>query len=139
VIVLDTNVVSELMKPFPNAKVIRWVDHQADLAITAVTAAELLYGVNRLPMGERRLRLTAAVADMLDSEFAERVLPFDLAASVEHARIVVLREQAGRTINMADAMIGAVALATDAAFLAARNVKDFDEIGLSIIDPWTAS
>jgi predicted nucleic acid-binding protein len=139
VIVLDTNVVSELMKPFPNAGVVRWVDLQTDLAITAVTAAELLYGVNRLPLGERRRRLTAAVADMLDSEFADRVLPFDLAASVEYARIVVLREHAGRTINMADAMIGAVVLATDAAFLATRNVRDFEEIGLSVIDPWTAS
>lgn len=80
---LDTNVIAELMKPHPDEKVLSLIDRQSDPLITSVTAPELLDRANRLPDGQRRARIVRAIADLLDLEFASRVLPFDLMASVE--------------------------------------------------------
>ncbi|CAN5125177.1 type II toxin-antitoxin system VapC family toxin [soil metagenome] len=137
-IILDTNVVSELMKAAPDDRVVDWIDGQQGLFITAVTAAELLYGVGRLPVGQRRSRLADAIAEMLETEFADRVLPFDLDASVEYAHLVSIREVSGRPIGMADAMIAAVAVSRGADLLATRNSRDFELMGISLINPWVA-
>ena len=137
-IVLDTNVVSELMKSDPSPIVLAWIDRQVDPFITAVTAAELLYGVQRMPVGQRRTHVAAAIADMIDIDFAGRVLPFDVSATVDYAELVVTRERAGRPIGMADGMIAATALSAGATQFATRNVRDFEGIGLPLIDPWTA-
>jgi toxin FitB len=140
VIVLDTNVVSELMRTRPDAAVVAWVDaHQADeLYLTSMTAAELLYGVARLPSGRRREQLAQKVGRLIDELFEGRILPFDSAASVDFARIASGRERAGNPISSADAVIAATASVAGADELATRNVSDFAGTGLAVVDPWTA-
>lgn len=139
-IVLDTNVVSELMRRRPDKGVVRWVDAEdpRTLAIAAVTAAELLHGVARLPRGARARRLAAAIDGMLLEEFEGRVLSFDGAAAVHYGELVAARERDGRPIAVADAQIAAICRHHDAP-LATRNVRDFDGTGIRVLDPWAAS
>ncbi len=138
-IVLDTNVVSELMRPVPNPAVLAWVDAQSDrdLWLCSVVVSELLYGLARLPMGSRRAQLTQAFEAMLGEDFAGRVLAFDLPAAVVYADLVSAREQQGQPLAMADAQIAATCLAHGAR-LATRNVRDFEGLGLSWLNPWTS-
>ena len=140
-IVLDTNVVSELMRADPDPAVVSWIDgqHASALYITAVTAAELLFGVERLPVGRRRKRIGLAIADVLETEFAGRVLPFTAVSALEYGRIVAKREHLGHPMGMADGMIAATALSVHASVFATRNTRDFDEVDLTLINPWTAS
>jgi predicted nucleic acid-binding protein len=139
VIVVDTDVVSELMRPTPSDVVVRWLSDHAgeDLSTTSVTVAEVLYGIERMPDG-RRKELMASTAGEVFTAFAERVLGFDLAAAGQYARVVGRRDRAGRPIDGFDAQIAAICLAHDAG-LATRNVKDFEETGVQIIDPWRAT
>lgn len=136
-IVLDTNVLSELMRAQAEPAVIDWLDRQEQdsLAVTAVTVAELLYGIARLPDGRRKTGLREAALQMLDEEFADRVLPFDEDAAVHYAALVSHRERADRPISMADAQIAAICR-HHAAALATRNSKDFEEIGIVLANPW---
>ncbi|NLV56727.1 MAG: type II toxin-antitoxin system VapC family toxin [Acidimicrobiales bacterium] len=136
-IVLDTNVVSELMRAEPEPRVIAWVDDldASETCITTITAAELLHGVALLPIGRRRTRLAETVQTVLDDDFGERVLSFDLVAAAHYADIAAHRSHLGRPISHADAQIAAVCR-SHAATLATRNVADFDETGLTIVDPW---
>jgi predicted nucleic acid-binding protein len=136
-IVLDTNVLSELMRVEAEPAVIDWLDRQAPdaLTITAVTVAELLYGIARLPDGNRKSRLRDAALQMLDEEFADRVLPFDENAAVHYAALVSQRERAGRPISMADAQIAAICR-HHAATLATRNRKDFEGVDVVLANPW---
>lgn len=136
-IVLDTNVVSELMRPTPADAVVSWVDAQpaAEVFLTAVTVAELLYGIGRLAEGARKAALAEGVEAMLYEDFDNRVLAFDGAAAAHYADIVVRREGAGRPISMADALIAASCRSHNAV-LATRNVSDFAETGLTIANPW---
>lgn len=138
-IVLDTNVVSELMKPAPDARVIRrlaaWPIGR--VCTTAVTEAEILVGVARLPEGKRKESLRTQADGVFAEDFADRVLSFDSAAARLFAAIVGRRLRAGRPIAQLDAQIAAIALAHDAA-VATRNVADFAECGVAVIDPWTA-
>lgn len=136
-IVLDTNVVSELMRPRPDEAVVRWVDDQPDgqVAITAVTAAELLYGAARLPAGLRQRTLVERVVGMLRDDFADRILPFDADAAERYALVVVERERRGRPISAADAQIAAIC-SSHGAVLATRNGRDFDGIDVTVVDPW---
>jgi len=138
VIVLDTNVVSELIRTAPAHQVLAWVDARPalTLAITAVTAAELLYGVARLPRGRRASLLADAVRDVLEVDFAGRVLPFDLIAATHYADIVTAREQVGRPISAADAQIAATCRSHGCG-LATRNERDFDGVGIDVVNPWT--
>jgi predicted nucleic acid-binding protein len=138
VIMLDTNVVSELMRPMPNPAVLAWVDAQSDrdLWLCSVVVSELLYGLARLPSGARRSQLTQAFETMLTEDFAGRVLAFDLPAAVVCADLVSAREQLGQPLAMADAQIAATCLAHGAR-LATRNVRDFEGLGLSWVNPWT--
>lgn len=137
-IVLDTNVVSELMRDRPDERVVTWADAMPSgrLYLTSVTTAELLYGVEKMALGARRAALGAAVADLIMVEFDGRVLPFDVQSSPAYARLVADRERRGHPIGMADAMIAAIALAAGADMLATRNTKDFEGVGLDVIDPW---
>lgn len=138
-IVLDTNVVSGLMRATPEPAVLGWLDKQTadQLWLTAIVAAELMYGVARLPDGARKQQLARAVQTTLEEDFAARVLPFDLAAASVYADLCACRERAGRAMAMADAQIAATCIAHGAA-LATRNGADFDGLGLAIIDPWVA-
>lgn len=139
-IVLDTNVVSELMRRESDRNVLAWVDHYpAELVfLTAITAAELLYGIARLPDGDRKNVLATRTRGLLEEDFAGRVLAFTPDAAAMYADIVVSRERQGRPISMADAQIAATCR-IHGADLATRNVKDFADTGLRVLDPWVSS
>jgi toxin FitB len=136
-IVLDTNVVSETMRARPEPAVLTWLDRQQpdQLWLTAVNVAELMVGVARLPPGLRRQQLAEGVAGVLEQDFAGRVLSFDTDAAAVYAELVAVRERAGRPIAIADAQIAAICL-RHGATLATRNQKDFDALGLPLVNPW---
>ncbi len=136
-IVLDTSVVSELMRPAPEPGVTSWVDSLdvSDVLLTAVTAAELMYGVARLPKGRRRRELRAMVDGLLAEDFRDRVLPFDALAAAHYVDIVADRERSGLQIGMADAQIAAICRNWNVG-LATRNVGDFVDTGVDLINPW---
>lgn len=135
-IVLDTNVVSELMRPEPAPAVLTWMQRSSGhgLYTTAVTIAEIRYGIARLPEGRRRQALHQA-ADEIFAAFPRQVLPFDLACAGVYAAIVASREKQGNPISGFDAQIAAICR-SQAASLATRNTKDFVDAGTSLLDPW---
>jgi predicted nucleic acid-binding protein len=137
VIVLDTNVVSELMKPSPHAGVSGWIAAQptSSLYTTAITQAEILHGIGLLPSGKRRTALEEAAEAMFEQEFGGRILPFGTDAARPYARIAVQRRRAGRPISQFDAQIAAIALATGAA-IATRDVAGYAGCNVQVIDPW---
>jgi len=137
-IVLDTNVISELMRATPAAAVVRWANARppTSLYITSVTQAEILHGIQLLPRGKRRDAIAAAAAAVFEQDFAGRVLPFGSDAAVAHADIAASRRRAGRPITAFDAQLAAITRA-HGADLATRNVADFDGCGVKLLDPWT--
>lgn len=136
-IVLDTNVIFELTRQAPARGVLHWLDALAvaDIATTAITAAELLYGVARLPDGRRKTELAEAVDGLLNDDFQGRVLSFGEPAARRYADIVIGRELLGRPIGVADAQIAAICR-TVGATLATRNTDDFGETGIGLVNPW---
>jgi len=136
-IILDTNVLSETLRPAPSARVLEWMRAEPASALftTAITEAELLYGIALMPDGRRRRSLEAIVDVIFVEDLAGRVLPFDSAAAHEFAGIAAGRRRAGRPIAEADARLAAIARSRGAA-LATRNVGDFVGCGLELIDPW---
>lgn len=136
-IVLDTNVVSEALRPRPSANVLAWMrlEPLAALFTTTITEAELLYGVAVLPDGRRRHLLEAAIMQILTTLFPGRILPFDSPAAREFADIAATRRRAGHPIGEADGRIAAIARSRGAS-IATRNVDDFAGCGLNVIDPW---
>jgi predicted nucleic acid-binding protein len=137
VIILDTNVISEVARPVPDPEVVSWLDSlpTEDTAITAITAAELLYGVRRLPDGRRKTELSEAIHALINADFRDRVEPFDILAADHYADVVTGRERAGYPISTSDAQIAAICRALNAT-LATRNTSDFTGTGVSLIDPW---
>lgn len=135
-IVLDTDVVSELMHPEPAPRVAAWVRDRdrRELRTTSITLAEVRYGLARLPDGRRKQALVAA-ADEVFETFEEQVLPVDAAAAEQYAIIAAGRERSGRPISGFDALIAAVCRSQGAA-LATRNLPDFDGTGVQLINPW---
>ncbi len=136
-ILLDTNVLSELMRPMPNKRVIKWLDNQfaVNLFISAVTKAEIELGIFLLPDGKRKKNL-AVVAKEMFSDFSGRCLPFDEIAATWYADLVAWRTKKGRPISVEDARIASIAIANGLA-LATRNVNDFEEIlKLNTLNPW---
>ena len=136
-ILLDTNVVSEIMKAAPEPSVLSWIDGTpgAALFVSAITQAELLYGIALLPAGKRRDALAHAAGAAFASYFRGRILPFDSDAAEAFADIAAGRRQAGRPIAQADAQIAAIAKSRGA-FLATRNVPDFAGCGVEVVNPW---
>ncbi|MDZ5078757.1 type II toxin-antitoxin system VapC family toxin [Nesterenkonia sp. HG001] len=137
-IVLDTNVISEIFRPAPEVHVVDWLASlTGDVAITSVTLAELLAGVRRLPDGRRRDELTERIHAAVEPYWGSRaVLPFDDVAADRYADVLVARENAGAPISTADAQIAAICLTHDAT-CATRNAKDFAHTGVELVDPWT--
>lgn len=135
-IVLDTNVVSELMRAEPAPEVLAWLRQNSGsgLYTTAVTVAEIRYGIARLPEGRRRDSLHQAANEVF-AAFPRQVLPFDLAAAGAYADVVAGREMNGQPIDGFDAQIAAICR-VHAATLATRNTKDFAGTGLKVVDPW---
>ncbi|CAO1654022.1 Ribonuclease VapC [Salinibacterium sp. NYA9b] len=136
-IVLDTNVISELVRPTPSPAVIAWIDAQdsTDLVITALTAAEVRAGVALLPSGRRKQDVGERMESLLTETFAGFVLAFDLDSSGQYADIVSNRSRAGRPISTFDAQIAAVCRQHDAV-LATRNTADFTDTGVQLVNPW---
>ena len=137
-VLLDTNVLSELMRPQPSSVVLAWFSQQKDTEfyISAITQAELLLGVALLPGGKRRDAIAGAVEQMFDQDFVGRCLPFDELAAHEYAALVATRNKVGMPISTEDAQIAAIALRHGLA-LATRNTKDFRKISeLVLLDPW---
>ncbi len=139
-IILDTNIISELTRPVPDSGVITWLDSlpAEETAITAITAAELRYGVRRMPDGRRKTELSEAVSALINADFRDRVEPFDVIAADHYADVVTARERAGQPISISDAQIAAICRALDAT-LATRNTSDFTGTGVNLINPWKAA
>ena len=137
-IVLDTNVLSEALRPLPSPIVMHWLAAQEPSSVftTAIAQAEVLYGVETLPAGRRRLRLLAAVEKMFAEEFEDRILPFNEDAARAYAGIVDARVRAGRPMSQFDAMIAAIAR-SHRATVATRNTADFQNCGVDVVNPWT--
>ena len=137
-IILDTNVLSELMKRRPDPNVVQWVAAQpaAGLYTTSITQAEILYGLMLLPRGRRRSALETAVEAMFAEDFDGRILGFGVDAARPYAEIASTRRRAGRPISHFDAQIAAIARATGAV-IATRNVSDFAGCGPKVVDPWS--
>jgi predicted nucleic acid-binding protein len=138
-IVLDTNVVSELMKEAPDETVRAWVAGQpaTSLYTTSITQAEILHGIALLPAGKRRNALEAAAEAMFKDDFGGRVLPFGSDAAQSYARISAQRRRGGRPISQFDAQIAAIARSAGAA-LATRNTTDYEGCGVRLVNPWSA-
>lgn len=135
--ILDTNVLSEVMREAPNAAVVAWLSLcPADAMLTtAVSQAEILYGVHRLPEDARRARLPAAAIELFDTTFAGRILAFDERAASHHADIQIARERAGRPVSSEDGMIAAIARAHDMSVLT-RDERGFADCGVKVVNPW---
>jgi len=136
VIVVDTDVVSELMRPSPSPRVRDWINAQApgELCTTAVTLAEIRYGLERLPDGRRKDSLLATATEVF-TEFTDSIQPFDADAAIWYATILARRDRLGLPIDGFDAQIAAICRTRGAA-LATRNAEDFRETGIDVIDPW---
>lgn len=136
-IVLDTNVVSELMKAAPDESVRDWIAAQpaTSLYTTSITQAEILHGIALLPPGKRRDALEAAAEAMFRDDFAGRILPFGSDAARPYARIAAERRRAGRPISHFDAQIAAIARSTGAT-VATRDAAGYDGCGADVINPW---
>ena len=137
---LDTNVVSELIRKSPAPAVANWVsDHPLeDLFFSAVSEAELRYGATILPAGRRRDTLFFKIDAMLRDAFEDRVLPFDQDAARAYGNIAAVRRSAGRPVALADCQIAAIAASRGIA-VATRNVRDFEGMGIEVVDPWTGA
>ena len=136
-IVLDTNVISEVMKPDPSAKVTGWLAREfpPDIFTTAITQSELLYGIELMPRGRRRSALEGAITKILREIMGDRILPFDSQAAEIYARIAASRRSMGKPISEPDAQIAAIVRSRGAS-LATRNVGDFQHCGIKVVNPW---
>jgi predicted nucleic acid-binding protein len=137
VIILDTNVVSEPMKPGREKRVLEWLDEQASetLYLTSVSFAELLVGVEILPDGKRKAGLHSGLTALIERLFGPRILPFDQAAAEQYARIVAEMRKAGLGISVAECQIASIAL-THGFLVATRDVEPFRSAGVGVINPW---
>ena len=138
-IILDTNVISDLMQPTPDARVIAWLDRQPaeSIWLTSITLFELRFGLAMLPSGKRRRTLEQSLVLLLHEDLEHRVLDFDSAASIAAASLAAKRRRAGRPVDMRDTQIAGIALARHAT-LATRNTKHFADSGVTLVNPWAA-
>jgi len=138
-IILDTNVLSALMRTVPDAHVVAWLDRQPaeSVWITSITLFEAYLGLALLPSGRRRRTLDAAFARLLQEDLENRVLDFDSAAATEAVSLAAARQNNGRPVDLRDTQIAGIALARRAT-LATRNVRHFRDLRILIVDPWAA-
>jgi predicted nucleic acid-binding protein len=139
VIILDTNVLSALMRTAPDPPVVAWLDRQPaeSVWITSITLFEVRLGLALLPLGRRRRAIEAAFTRLLEDDLEHRVLDFDAAAATPAASLAADRQRAGRPADMRDTQIAGIALARHA-MLATRNVRHFADLKVPVVDPWTA-
>jgi len=138
-VLIDTNVLSELMRAKPTPEVLVWIDAQptSHLFISSITVAEILYGIARMADGKRKQGLLDLATLMFDEDFAGRILSFDADAAVHYAGLAAESEAKGKVVDMADGQIAAIAALHDAR-VATRNVRHFDYLGVPVINPWEA-
>jgi toxin FitB len=136
-IILDTNVLSELMRSAPASKVVRWISGRptSSYYTTSITESEILLGIHLLPAGRRKEAFETAALALFEEEFAGRVIPFGSDAASCYAQIASHRQHSGQPISHFDAQIAAIAKSADAT-LATRNVSDFEDCGIRVVDPW---
>jgi hypothetical protein len=136
-IILDTNVVSEFMLPRPDRRVTQWLDRQpaSSMWTTSVTIFEIRFGIETAPVGRRRTALTTAFENWLTQIVQQRILPYDEQAARAAAALAAERKRTGRTGELRDMMIAGIVLSCHAA-LATRNVKHFEDIAGSVVNPW---
>ena len=139
-IILDTNVLSALMRKAPDAAVVAWLDSQPaeSIWITSVTLFEARLGLALLPDGKRRAALVSAFARLLEEDLENRVVDFDAGAAIEAAELAAQRQRAGRPVDIRDTQIAGIALARRAT-LATRNARHFADLTINVVDPWHAS
>jgi hypothetical protein len=139
-ILVDTNVISELMRPNPAPRVVQWFEKNAGLPlfVSTMTEAELWAGFHRLPEGKRRLSIGEAIAATFSEDFAGRVLSFDSAAARAYGELSGMSKKLGRPMSTADSQIAAVAQ-VHGFKLATRNTSDFEHCGIAMIDPWASA
>lgn len=139
-VILDTNVISEMTRSAPEPNVTSWYMRQASgsLFTTTVTLAEVLYGINLLPKGNRRDGLSKFAGDFFRDEMAGKILSFDENAATHYGRIRAAKRGLGLSMSSLDAQIAAIAAAVGAA-VATRNVTDFEHCGITVVDPWMVS
>jgi predicted nucleic acid-binding protein len=135
--ILDTNVVSEIMRPVPAPVVLRWISDQIseELHLTAITVAEVLYGIELLPPGKRQEILRAGAEQLFRVIFTDRILTFDARAAREFSLIASSRRKQGRPMSEFDAQIAAIARAKNAV-IATRDTVDFEGCGVKLVNPW---
>ena len=136
-IVLDTNIISEVMSPTPSSAVVSWLNGQdaADLFVTSITVAEICYGLHILPDGVRRRTLEARFEQFIETGFEYRILDFDVAAARAYGAVMGRRKEIGRPMSVPDGQIAAITQVNGFA-LATRNTRDFEELGLQLYDPF---
>ncbi len=136
-ILLDTNVLSALMSRIHDRNAIAWLDRQPRSSVwtTSVSILEIRFGLQILPLGKRRSDLMAAFERMVTDKIEERIAPFDAAAAQHTADLMAARQKAGRVVDLRDAMIAGIALAT-AAMLATRNIRHFEDLSIRLVNPW---
>ncbi len=136
-IILDTNIISEVMKPAPDPMVLAWFNQQktSSLYLTTITIAEIRYGIQALPLGKRSLLLTEGFNALLSAAFESRILIFDEAAANQYGEVMGIRKEIGRPLDSLDGQIIAIARANTSA-VATRNTRDFDHCGLTLINPF---
>jgi predicted nucleic acid-binding protein len=137
VIILDTNVLSALMRKVPDAPVVAWLDREPaeSIWISSITLFEVRFGLALLPDGKRRVALASAFARLLEEDLENRVLDFDAGAAIEAAALAAQRQRAGRPVDIRDTQIAGIVLARHAT-LATRNTRHFEDLTVNVIDPW---
>jgi toxin FitB len=138
-ILIDTNVLSALMRRVPDAKVITWLDTQPRTSVwaTSITILEVRFGLQVMPAGKKRSALMELFELVLEEKIARRIAPFDKLAAEHAADLMAVRQKSGRPGDLRDTMIAGIALASRAT-LATRNTKHFDDLSISLVDPWEA-
>jgi predicted nucleic acid-binding protein len=136
-IILDTDVLSALMRQTPEKQVVAWLNEQprTSVWITSVTVLEIQFGLQILPVGRRRSILTKAFEIVLTDKISARIAPFDAAAAQYSAGLMASRHKKGRPVELSDTMIAGIVLACHAS-LATRNVPHFEELSIPVVNPW---
>ncbi len=138
-IILDTNVLSALMRRIPDERVIDWLDQQPRMSVwtTSVTILEVRFGLQTMPVGKRRARLMEAFETVLADKIGRRIAPFDTAAAEQASDLMAVRYKKGRPGELRDTMIAGIVLACHAT-LATRNTAHFGDLSVPVIDPWAS-
>ena len=138
-VILDTNVLSELMQQRANPLVRQWLDRQAELSVwtTSITIFEIRYGMELLPRSRRRASLESEFERLIEDDIQGRIVPFDAQAATVAAGLMAQRQRTGRTGDLRDAMIAGIVIASHAT-LATRNMRHFDDLSVPVVDPWAA-